>query len=348
MNCATTLLVCALFAGTQAADAADVAEMPVRIPTEQIQAPHLDPKHKPGSDFYPRDARQRGYEGWVQLDMMVDPDGKPFAVAVMKSTAPKELQDAAVSAVEHLTVVPGSVNGKPITAALQFQVVFQLTGQPRGVDEEFSYDDSRLLRAIHDKDKSAADSFMKRIEVRNFYDDSFYALTQYEYARVWGSKPEQLGALEQAIQDQHYKAVLPKDDWQKALFASLALKIDLHRYAEALSTWDELQKEGLDPRVAAKAAPTIEQIQRIRDNHLEYTVSGTISNESGWFLQLLEPQFRITVAKGHLSVIELRCQKGYVSFVFDPKLQYTVSGKYGTCGMELVGDPGTSFTLDQF
>jgi hypothetical protein len=46
--------------------------------------------------------------------------------------------------------------------------------------------------------------------------------------------------------------------------------------------------------------------------------------------------------------VKLRCQKHYVSFDFDPNLQYDVASKDGECEMEMIGTPGTRLKLMQF
>jgi hypothetical protein len=63
---------------------------------------------------------------------------------------------------------------------------------------------------------------------------------------------------------------------------------------------------------------------------------------------LLDPKFSVTVSSGRISEVRLLCQRAYVGFPFNPQLQHTVHGKYGKCELELVGPPGTRFTLYQF
>jgi TonB family protein len=57
--------------------------------------------------------------------------------------------------------------------------------------------------------------------------------------------------------------------------------------------------------------------------------------------------FRAALTSGRIAEIKLRCAKKYVFFKYDPQVQYTIAPEYGACGMELVGDPGTQFTLTQ-
>jgi hypothetical protein len=55
----------------------------------------------------------------------------------------------------------------------------------------------------------------------------------------------------------------------------------------------------------------------------------------------------VVVSEGHVSEIKLRCDKRFVFYKFDPELKYEVASQYGKCGIELVGEPGTTFNLVQ-
>jgi hypothetical protein len=76
-------------------------------------------------------------------------------------------------------------------------------------------------------------------------------------------------------------------------------------------------------------------------------VPGEIITGTSWNYELLKRRFQIEVASGKVAEIKLRCDRQYVFFQFDPKLQYTIGGNDRSCSMEVVGDPGTKFRLTQ-
>jgi hypothetical protein len=92
---------------------------------------------------------------------------------------------------------------------------------------------------------------------------------------------------------------------------------------------------------------SIDEIQSLRDNDKAYTVPGEFADRSSWHYELLKRRFRIDVDSGTVAEVKLRCDQQYVSFRFDPTLQYTISGNNKSCSMELVGQPGTKFWLTQ-
>jgi len=58
-------------------------------------------------------------------------------------------------------------------------------------------------------------------------------------------------------------------------------------------------------------------------------------------------RFSIVVASGAVKEIKLRCQKQYLFFRYQPGLEYSIGSKSDHCGIEVVGDPGTTFRLIQ-
>ena len=89
------------------------------------------------------------------------------------------------------------------------------------------------------------------------------------------------------------------------------------------------------------------RVQALRTNDSPYSVEGVIDNETSWFYALFKNRFQIDVASGRLAEIKLRCDKQFVFFRYEPGVQYRISDKYGSCGLELVGDHGTKFSLIQ-
>ncbi len=51
---------------------------------------------------------------------------------------------------------------------------------------------------------------------------------------------------------------------------------------------------------------------------------------------------------GFISQVKLRCDKRYVYFSFDPKMECQVANADGKCSVELEGAPGTKFKFVQF
>lgn len=78
--------------------------------------------------FYPRAARQRGWQGVVTVLVHVAENGMPLEVAVKESSGHSVLDEAAVDAVKRWRFTPARHGGRPVTAAVEVPVRFSLEG----------------------------------------------------------------------------------------------------------------------------------------------------------------------------------------------------------------------------
>lgn len=287
-------------------------------------------------------------EGWVTLSMMVDVRGKPFEVAVIDSSGDKALNEAVADALQGASFVPGSLNGKPVESSYELRYRTVTEGVAPNVSLVFVGALKSLTAAIQAKDRPAADAAMKKVKIEDATEYAYLQLATYQYAQVWGDEAQQLTALRRSLTWQSRTGdALPKEVSAVALRACLRLELKMQEYAEAIATWKRLQDVGVDPDTARMVAPMIQELNQLRLDHREVEVSGQLGR-AGWFLQLFKPQFRIEVTDGRISDVKLRCQGRYLSFTFDPKLQYQVTGNSGNCTIQLDGAEGTRFKFVEF
>jgi len=317
------------------------------VQTDVLIEPRLA---KPVPLTYPPEEVRHSSEGWVELGFMVDATGKPFEVTVNSSSGNKAFEKEAMAAVERATYIPGRLNGQPVESATALKVKFHLTDYAPGARPEFVGRYVDLRRALIAKDRPRADAALKRLDVQNLYEDAFLGLAQYAYALQWGDKNQQLAGLNRAITNKtNYNGAfyLGRSELQKAQTAACMLDVVLGNFSEAMDVWSDLVSSGLDPDTKKQLMPTIEKLRKIQRESQPYKVSGTMPDGT-WKIGLFESNFRISVSQGHISQVKLRCLKGFVRFAFDPGISYNVASRYGHCGMELDGDPGTTFSLTQF
>lgn len=294
---------------------------------------------------YPAAQRDNGAEGWVILNMMVDPEGKPYEATVVESTGNAALNKVALEGVKAWRFEPATMDGKPIDASFNQKVTFLLTGET-GARDGFVLSYKQLLTAIDKGDRERADQRLSELKPRNLYEDGYCGLAYYRYYRKWGTAEQQLNAIRRAIAGEQTAHYLDKDTFTSAQLSAFALEIQTHDYARALMTWWDL-REKLDPARRAALQKSIDQIETLRTNDEAYEVTGEITAGTSWNYMLLKRRFQIEVASGAIAEIKLRCSYQYISLRFDSQLQYAISGANRICGMEVVGDPGTKFRLVQ-
>jgi len=313
------------------------------IPIDLFEGVRVKDTHGLG---YPEVERLENREGWVNLNFMVDPNGKPYEIMVAQSSGNKSFEESAMKAAKNWTFEPASLNGQRIDSAMTLKVKFVLSERSTGANPEFVRAYNALLKAIKANDKTAADAAMSKLKINNLYEDAYHGAAEYQYAREWGTEAEQLEGLERAIAQEKNAQYLPQDAFAGALQSVLALQIKYRDYASAIYTWHKLEKAGANKATLEKIKPSIDQIMALHKDDRAYWMSGQIS-EASWHLLLFKRRFQIDVTKGRISQVKLRCDKKFVFFQFDPKLRYEVNDKFGACSVELIGDPGTKFNLVQ-
>ena len=328
--------VLAAFPAGAAAPSTPRTEVPV--PVEVVKDATVIP-----AKMAPVGAAPNGREGRVQLACMVDPRGKPFEVTVMQSTGDKVLEEMAIHTIERSTFEPASVNGKPIEGELEL-ILKYTHPQLKSASRQFMSAYKSLAQAIAANDRVAADAAIGGLKVNGLYEDALMGVALYNYARRWGDDAQQLTGMQRALSGSD---LLPPDLYQAILAAALTLEVKTLRYGEALSTWQLMQKRGVAPDVAAHWKPIIEQLEKARTDDSSYELPGALT-ERGWYVRLFKTHFRAAVDKGSISRVKLRCKRKFLSFNFDPSLQYEVHAQDGDCVLALEGQPGTEFRLVQF
>lgn len=341
MKCVYVTLL-ALCVPASAAHAAEEATAPVAVPVEVYKPPMAIDLQKPG---YPVGQRASGAEGWVIVNMMIDPHGRPYEATVVESTGNPVLEKAALEAVEKWRFEPASLNGAPIHAGGNYKIDFRLTGET-GARDAFARAYRQAVNAVQEGDRERADSRLALLKPHNLYEDAYAGLAYYTYYHKWGNVEQQLSAIRRAIAGEKSARYLPKEAFTTAQQAALALEIQTQDYGRALTTWAAL-RDDLDASRRAQWQKSIDQIEALRTEDKAFAVTGEITKGTSWYYLLLKNRFQLEVANGAVAEIKLRCNRQYVSFHFDPKLQYTIAGGDRGCWMEVVGDPGTKFQLVQ-
>ncbi len=320
-------------------------------PSESISLDvYREPKVKPlAQDSYPVfpiSERRSGKDGWVYVNLMVSPEGKPYEIMVAESSGNKALEKSALEAVRKWSFQPGTLEGKPIDSATMIKLRFRLTGA-QGASSRFVKSFKAAVQAIQKKDKPAAEVVISSLSPQNLYETSYAGLAEYYYAVQWGTQSQQLAGLSRAIAQENHADYLPEDSYKTALRAIFPLQVNERHYRDALKTWDRLRMaENDDPQALAPFKSVVDQISTLKTDGSSFTVSGRI-NETSWSHSLLKTRFHVSVTSGHVAQLKLRCQQNYVSFAFDPEVDYRVADKAGDCTLEVIGDPDTAFDLVQ-
>lgn len=336
------LLSAGWFLKAFAADAPASDSAPLNVETFQ----GVKILHGLTSNAYPKGEVMGGREGWVVLNMMIDPKGKPYEVMVVDSSGNPAFEKAALKAVNWVDFQPARRGNTPIDSSFTFKLKFAIQALANGASPIFASAYRRFARATQAGDKVKADAELVKLQPENLYEEAFANFGKFYYHRQWGTPAEQWEDLQRAIAGEEKPIYLPKDSFAIALYAKFGLEVSASDYGRALETW-----KVLDPL----ATPSMRQdLQGVVDK-LRAAQSGTqpvrqravIRNSHGWESVLYRNRFSIAVVNGAVSEIKLRCAQQYLFFRYQPDLVYSIGSKADHCGIEVVGDQGTTFELVQ-
>ncbi len=299
---------------------------------------------------YPNDRLIAGEEGWVQLNFMVDSEGKPYEFVVTDSIGDSSFTNAAIRAVKQWRYRPANYNGKNIDAGARQKVIFQIEDQPQAVTRKFARIQNQLRKAITEDDKDSADKFMRMLDGERkltLYEDAAFNFSRYEYLSKWGTEDEQLKALDRAIANESGDNFLPIEAFAFALGRQLPLLLKKRDYQRAYRTYQKLIRQDLDEEAKSWLGGIAEALDELKNNQVAYDVEATIPNSASWNIELFKDEFWLEEVEGRVVELKLRCFGEMRIIRFEPGIKYKVEKPYGMCNLEVLGDQATTFKLFQ-
>jgi TonB family protein len=302
---------------------------------------------------YPLDALQVGGEATVELQLMVDKEGKPFEVTVTNLMGDDAFADEAVRAVRRWTYSPAMVDGEPIVGSVRTMIRFKLEnedGSPIGAQRTFINSYRAFLEALP-AGKEAAESKLAVLEskARNHYENAYLNLARYLLAKDHGSSLEQMRFLHAAVsfsREVSDESYLPDDDARLARRELFRLQAANQYFREAMDTYRVIEGKG-DTEAVGVLTPAYEQIQALEFSEKAYGMPITLREDGASDLKLLKHNVYIEQVTGKVSEFKVRCEKNYVGFAVEAEISYNIPAEWGVCDLEILGEAGSSFTLVQ-
>jgi TonB family protein len=124
----------------------------------------------PTSNVYPVGEVRDGREGWVQLNMMIEPKGKPYEVMVVDSSGNPAFEKAAVKSLNQIAYEPARRGNSPIDSSLTLKMKFAIRDLAKGASREFVTAYRQFAGAVEAADKDKADVQLARMRPQNLVD----------------------------------------------------------------------------------------------------------------------------------------------------------------------------------
>ena len=302
---------------------------------------------------YPAAAARDGKEGWVELNFMVSPDGEAYEFQVLDRAGDEAFVRAAQQAAEETSFSPARMGDRAVDGNLTIVYRFVLEGALRTASPAFAARYRRFARALNEGSQDEAVADLARLEeedIRNNYESAYLSLARYQFATRYGSPLEQMRHLDTALGENvdqpEFESFLPEDIVTPSRRSLFQLLVQNQHFAEAVDVFRLMEIRG-DEEGLNLFRETHDRLQAFRMTDEPYAVERQLDQNGFWILGLFKDDFYLDQVTGTVDQIKLRCEREYVFLAFDPETQYTVSDSAGDCLLEVLGAPGTTFTLVQ-
>jgi TonB family protein len=303
---------------------------------------------------YPEGPLERGEEGIVELQFMVNTAGKPFEIAVTNSTGSNDFRREALRAIERNTYIPAMINGEPTVGSHRTLIRFFLLNDDDtrqvGASQTFIVSHRDFLAALP-MGKEAAEEELRVLEakVTNHYEDAYLNLARYRLAKQYGTALEQMRFLHAALgfaREASDASYLPEQDTGNARRELFKLQVANRYFREAIDTFKILEAAG-DTAAIAVLTPAYEEIETLRSDARAYGIPITLNAAGLWDIGVLKRNVYVEEVSGKVNEFKLRCSQQYVGFAVEADVSYNLPEAWGNCSLEIIGEPGSSFTLVQ-
>ena len=319
-------------------------------PVEVYEPPVLLTRVNP---VYPRSAQVKGEEAWVDLQFMVGTDGRPYEVAVADSMGAEEFSEIAAKVVERWVYQAGRMNGQPLDAAVRIHLMFSLDRGKSGARSLFSQQFKSIKKHIEKNERAAALELLGKADARNHFEEVFLQIGWYHFHVRWGTPEQQRVALTRATASGPDVRHVPLDFIQMIMLARFGAEVRTNHFGAALNTakvLNELQEAGtvkLEADRLRSLGEMADKIKALKKDDTTFVVDGAIGEHSNWVYTLLKDEMTFHVLDGEIAELKLRCERRYVGFRFAADSIFKIPESYGNCELEVIGNPGTTFTLTQ-
>ena len=344
MNARITLFLCCIFISflTRAQDQNEK-------PLEVFQGPRISQAVEPQ---YPSSNLRRGEEGWVIINFMVDEEGKPFEPSVVDSMGAGWFQKRALDALQESKFVPAKSSGTPITSSMSLRYTFKIQDY-KMARPAFIRKYNIFLKYYNDSDREGMAKLIKSMDgeqTKTLYEEAYLNLAKSYFSAKYGNPQEEMEHLARALyfdDRETYKTFLPEKNMSDLWTRLYMLQVKNYRFAEALDTYDIIVK-ATDEKTGKMLAASARGIAAIRNNGKSYRIGAKTDDFGSWNVKLFNDEFYLDKVQSRINELKLRCEKKYLLIKYKADTQYRISGDSGSCNLEVLGAPDTSFDLVQF
>lgn len=318
-----------------------------------FQAPQALEQDPP---VYPRSQSSRGTEGWVQLQLEIDAEGKTQDLRVVDSSIATVFDEAALTAARSWRYEPATLDGVPVSSEYQLRVVFIMQGQTNTVSSVFLRRYNSFIRDLEAGNLDKARESLEKLEDRKrrlLAESTYLALLKAMYLSEVGDLPAALEQINESLKVAEES--VDAASYQSILREGISLNAEAGLVGEMLALFDELveAQPGLsadDParQLVAKAMIVVEGQENLSyGGQLEACEVCFDGDQASWSHKLARQRFSVTGISGEVNRGMLRCGYRWVRFDLEEGQSYSIPEMDASCTLSLRGREGSEFTLQE-
>ena len=295
--------------------------------------------------FPARDLR-REQEGWVVVNYMVDPQGKPYDLVVSSSSGEPRFEKEALQALSKSTYTPATLNGQPIDSGLRSVVTFELSGGT-GARRQFQSRFRSVLKAIKNGQRDRADEIFQKMwsGKRNLYESAYYHLAKYQYELTWGTPATQYRELNLATFNNRTQEFLPDQVLVSILREKMKLQLARNKLAAARDSGQRLLRLLEEGDAAHGVRSLIEAIDDSIASDQQIVVPIDFQDDTRFIHTLVRPSFTLSAIQGEIAELRVHCKKGLLVFKPEIDMRYRVREGWNDCTLIMIGNPETTASV---
>lgn len=299
---------------------------------------------------YPKEGLYDSREAWVLLYFVVNEEGSVSDINVFDSLGGTTFERTAMNALREYKYVPATQDGVPISSSRVLKFNFEFEPHAKGASFGFRSEQRRFQKHVTEKSRESADKSLQELrrKAKNLYEFAWLAFAEFTYHREWGTKTDQLKALEHAVAYEHTARYLPEEAFVSALASQIVLQVQLSYFQGALTSYRRfVNLQAPKSQFESALATYMERVQEIKDKRTPFAKTDQFDKLGRWSYRLLWNTFTIEPAEKPTSDLMLRCDKKSVAFPYEPDIRYEIPDSAGDCALFLEGSPNTEITLYQ-
>ncbi|MEM7221089.1 MAG: energy transducer TonB [Pseudomonadota bacterium] len=296
---------------------------------------------------FPHREYVRGQEGWAIVNFMVGPDGRTYDETVARASA-APFGRAALRATRSARYEPAKFDGRDIDASQVVRITFEIDGQV-GARRQFIAHLKRFQRARDEGDVAAMEEQVRSLEANtnNLYESAFLNVSRYQMLERGDDDVAKLQALNEATYMDKGRGFLPDNFMTSMLLVRLQLELRLNYIGEARQSIATLRERELSP----KQSDSIDRLEAAVNDYVDrddvFSHRHQIDRDDRAYIPLERKAFSIDRVDGDVAELRLHCSRGYRGFIHKPETLYRLHNDEGSCLLQVIGTPGSSFTLTE-